>query len=98
MFFGQTVDSVTAVQRRESTSFFDPSGEVRQLRLGKTRRGHWRVTTGHRICLQMEDLPEKCRVVVLENGEYRKYILKKNGRHQHTVTSQLFRPGNPLGL
>lgn len=97
-FSGQTVESVTAIQGRESLSFFHPAGELRQQRLGKTRRGHWRVTKEHRICLQMEDLPEKCRIVVKEEGEYRKYIVKKTGRHQHTVTYRIFHAGNPFGL
>lgn len=98
LFSGRTVEAVTAAHGRESSSYYDPNGEVRQQRLGQTRRGHWRVTEDHRICLQMEDLPEKCRIVVHEQGEYRKYILKKNGRHQHTVTYRLFHPGNRLGL
>lgn len=97
-FSGQTVESVTAAQGRESLSYYHPGGELRQQRLGKTRRGHWRVTKEHQICLQMEDLPEKCRIVVQEGGEYRKYIVKKNGRHQHTVTYRIFHAGNPFGL
>lgn len=97
-FSGQTVESVTAAQGRESLSYYHPGGELRQQRLGKTRRGHWRVTKEHQICLQMEDLPEKCRIVVREGEEYRKYIVRKNGRHQHTVTYRTFHPGNPFGL
>lgn len=97
-FSGQTVDAITAVQGRRSVSYYDPGGEMRQQRLGQTRRGRWRVTTDSRICLQMEELPEKCRIVVKEGEEYRKYIVKKNGRHQHTVTYHGFRRGNPLGL
>jgi len=98
LFRDQTVVSVTAVRGRGSVSYYDPNGEIRQERYEVTRHGHWRVTDNARICLQMEDLPEKCRIVVLEDGQYKKYIVKKNGRHQHSVTYLSFRKGNPLGL
>jgi len=98
MFNNHTVYSVTAVKGRESVSYYDPKGEVRQLRNGIKRTGHWRVTDSGRICLQMEDLPEKCRIIVKEKGVYKKYIVRKNGKHQHSITYQAFRYGNPLGL
>jgi len=98
LFSNQTVVSATAVRERGSVSYYDPNGELRQQRLDVTRHGRWRVTEDARICLQMEDLPEKCRIVVLENGVYKKYIVKKNGEHQHSVTYLSFRKGNPLGL
>lgn len=98
LFSDKTVYSVTAVDRRESVSYYAPSGDLRQRRHGITRSGRWRVTANHRICLQMEDLPEKCRIVVKEQGVYRKYIVKKNGKHQHSVFYPKFEEGNPLGL
>lgn len=98
LFSNKTVFSVTAVQRRESVSYYDPTGEVRQLRNGNLHIGHWRVTDSGRICLQMENRPEKCRIIVLENGLYKKYIVRKNGKHQHSVSYPEFRNGNPLGL
>ena len=98
LFSDKTVYSVTAVRKRESVSYYASSGELLQMRNGVKRTGHWRVTANDRICLQMENLPEKCRIVVKEDGEYKKYIVKKNGRHQHSVSYVEFRDGNPLGL
>jgi len=98
LFNNKTVYSITAVRGRESVSYYDSNGEVRQMRNGVKRTGHWRVTEKGRICLQMEDLPEKCRIIVKEKGIYKKYIVRKNGEHQHSVTYQAFRNGNPLGL
>lgn len=98
LFSNKTVYSVTAEAERESVSYYAPSGEIRQKRNGITRYGRWRVTDNHRICLQMEDLPEKCRIVVKENGGYRKYIVHKSGQHQHSVSYPRFEQGNPLGL
>ncbi len=98
LFSNKTVDSVTAVQGRRSVSYYDPSGEVRQLRKGIKRTGRWRVTDNGRMCLQMEDRPEKCRIIVNENGRYKKFIVKKNGRHQHSVSYETFRIGNVMGL
>lgn len=98
LFSNKTVHSVTAVEGRKSVSYYAASGEIRQQRHGVTRHGRWRVTDNHRICLQMENLPEKCRIVVKEKGVYQKYIVRKNGQHQHSVSYQRFEEGNPLGL
>jgi len=98
LFNDKTVFSVTAVKKRESISYYDPNGEVRQLRKGITRRGYWRVSDSGRMCLQMEDLPEKCRIIAKEGGVYKKYIVRKSGPHQHSVSYLEFRSGNPLGL
>ncbi|PNU21785.1 hypothetical protein C2E25_00720 [Geothermobacter hydrogeniphilus] len=98
LFADKTVESITAVKHRVSLTYYAPNGDVRQLRKGIKRFGHWRVTKNGRMCLQMEGLREKCRIIVKENGTYKKYIVKKNGRHQHTVTYRSFKPGNPLGL
>ncbi len=98
LFNNRTVYSVTAAQGRESVGYYDASGEVRQLQNGVKRTGRWRVTDNGRICLQMESLPEKCRIIVKEQGTYKKYIVKKNGEHQHSVSYPAFRDGNPLGL
>lgn len=98
LFNDRTVYSVTAVRGRESVSYYALNGEVRQLRNGVKRFGFWRVTDSARICLQMEDLPEKCRIVVDEKGTYKKYIVRKDGKHQHSVSYPVFREGNLLGL
>lgn len=98
LFSNKTVHSVTTAAGRESVSYYAASGEIRQRRNGKTRYGRWRVTDNHRICLQMENLPEKCRIVVRERGSYQKYIVRKNGQHQPSVSYPRFEEGNPLGL
>lgn len=98
LFSDKTVESVTAVRGRVSLSYYSPTGEVRQERNGRERFGQWRVTNSGRICLQMEQLPEKCRIVVKEGREYKKYIVRKNGQHQHSVTYRKFVNGNPYGL
>lgn len=98
LFTNKTVYSVTVAQGRRSVSYYAPDGEIRQMRNGVKRIGRWRVATNDRLCLQMEDLPEKCRIIVAENGGYKKYIVKKNGMHQATVSYLTFLDGNNLGL
>jgi len=98
LFNNRTVTAVTAVRHREGVSYYDPNGEIRQIRDGIKRVGRWRITDSGRICLQMEDLPEKCRIIVKEGKVYKKYIVRKNGVHQHSVTYTRFRKGNPEGL
>jgi len=98
LFSDKTVYSVTAVTKRESVSYYAPDGEFRQMRNGIRRTGRWRITENDRMCLQMESLPEKCRIIVKDGEQFKKYIVKKNGRHQHSVSYVRFVDGNPLGL
>lgn len=90
LFAGKTVESETAVKKRLSLTYYSVDGQVEQLRNGKKRYGHWRIRKDDRICLQMEGAKEKCRIVVKEDGVYKKYIVKKNGRHQLTVNYRSF--------
>ena len=96
LFSDKTVESVTARKGRISQSYYGNDGTVEQLRNGARRFGKWRVTNNGSICLQMEDMAEKCRIIVEENGEYKKYIVKKNGHHQHSVSYRKFRDGKHL--
>jgi len=93
LFSGKTVESQTVNKGRVSLSYYDPSGAVEQIRNGNLRTGSWRVNKNDRICLQMEDSREKCRIVVKEGNIYNKYIVKKNGHHQNSVTYLGFREG-----
>lgn len=99
LFRDRTVLSRTVVQERESFSYYHPDGEVRQLRDGRKRYGRWRVLKNGRICLQMEQLPEKCRIVVRQpDGSYRKFVVKRSGDHQPSVDYVRFWPGNPYNI
>jgi len=93
LFSGRTVESVTASKGRVSQSYYNPDGTLEQRRNGAKRYGKWRVKKDARMCLQMEDLEEKCRIIVEEDGAIKKYIVKKNGRHQHSVSYRIFTPG-----
>ena len=93
LFSGQTVESVTASKSRVSRTYYAPDGTVEQVRNATKRYGKWRVSNDARICLQMEDRKEKCRIIVKEGDEYKKYIVKKNGHHQHSVSYRKFTPG-----
>ena len=93
LFSGNTVESVTATQGRVSHTYYDPNGSVEQLRNGVKRYGQWRVTKSARICLDMEGTGEKCRIIVKEGSEVKKYIVRKDGNHQHSVSYRNFTPG-----
>lgn len=90
LFSGKTVESITASKGRISHSYYAQDGSVEQVRNGQKRYGKWRVTKNGRICLQMNDRQEKCRIIVKQKGEYKKYIVKKNGRHTHSVSYRNF--------
>lgn len=99
LFIGKTVKSITVAKGRVSESYYDPNGEIRQLRNGERRSGHWRITDDARICLKMGYFgKEGCRIIVKEQGGYKKYIVKLDGNHVPAVSYQSFQTGNPLGL
>ena len=81
---------MTASQGRVSLSYYALDGTVEQIRDGARRNGTWRVSKNDRMCLQMENLQERCRIIVREGDEYKKYIVKKNGNHQHSVSYRKF--------
>jgi len=92
-FVGKTVESETG-SGRATLTYYDPDGSLRQLQYGEKRNGTWRIRDDARICLKIEDGDEKCRIIVNDRGVYKKYIVKKNNRHQHVITYHSFRPGN----
>ncbi len=93
LFHNRTATSVSGSRERLSRTYYAPDGSVEQLRDGRKRTGKWRITRNARICLQMDNNREKCRIVVRESGELRKYVVKKNGRHQPVVTYRAFAAG-----
>ena len=93
LFSGKTVESITASKGRVSHTYYAPDGKLEQLQEGSRRFGTWRVTDNARICLKMEGLEEKCRIIVQEGKEVKKYIVKKSGQHQHSVSYRNFRNG-----
>ena len=93
LFSDKTVESVTARKRRVSQTYYHHDGNLVQLRNGVKRYGTWRVTKNSRICLQMEGSQEKCRVIVKDGDLSKKFIIKKNSHHQHSVTYRKFTAG-----
>ena len=93
LFSGHTVESVTARKGRVSQTYYGSDGSLVQIRNGRQRYGKWRVNKNDRICLQIDGLKEKCRIIVKEAGEVKKYIVKKNGQHQHSVSYRKFSSG-----
>lgn len=93
LFSGKTVESVTATKGRVSQTYYNPDGSLEQLRDGAKRYGTWRVKKNSRICLKIDNLKEKCRIIVKEDGAIKKYIVKKSGRHQHSVSYRNFSHG-----
>lgn len=99
LFVKKTAKSRSVGQGRVSYTYYHSKGKVTQKRDGQYRYGKWRIVSrddGGRICLKMEDAPEKCRAVAKVNGTYQKYIVKKNGEHKHVVTYINFRGRNTI--
>lgn len=93
LFSGNTVESVTASQGRVSQTYYAPDGKIEQLRDGVMRFGTWQVSNSGRMCLQMEGTEEKCRIIVKEGDQIKKYIVKTSGQHQHSVSYRKFTQG-----
>lgn len=95
LFSNHTVESITMKNQRASRTYYAPNGVLEQTRNGVFRTGTWQVKNS-RICIQMEGLKKKCRIVVKEGDSYNKYIVKKNGRHQQSVSYTQFTLGKHL--
>jgi hypothetical protein len=94
LFSGKSVESVIDKSGRVSLTYYNPNGELRQLQKGEKRSGTWKVRSDGRICLQFEGQDRQCRIIVLDGGTYRKYIVKRDGNHEQILTYRLFRDGN----
>jgi len=94
LFSDKTVESVLDKNGRVSLTYYNPNGELHQLQQGQKRSGTWSVRSDGRICLQIEERDQKCRIVVKEGTTYRKYVVKRNGNHEPVLTYRLFRDGN----
>ena len=94
LFSGKTVESVIDKSGRVSLTYYNPNGELRQLQKKLKRSGSWKVRHDGRICLQIEEQDQQCRIVVKEGATYRKYIVKRDGNHKQILTYRLFRDGN----
>ncbi len=97
LFSGKTVESKLDSTGRISLSYYNPDGSVHQLQEGQIRDGKWRVKKDGRICLQMEQKSESCRIIVHEGSVYRKYIVRGDGDHTPIITYTSFRNGNQVG-
>jgi hypothetical protein len=93
LFSDKTVESETVRRGRLSMTYYHPDGTLDLLRNGKEYSGAWRVTDKDRMCLNIENSQEKCRIIVKQGSSFSKYIVKKNGKHQQSISYRRFRPG-----
>jgi hypothetical protein len=68
---------------------------VESVTVSKSRVSHTYYATDGTVeqLRKMEDRGEKCRIIVKEGDDYKKYIVKKNGHHQHSVSYRKFATG-----
>ncbi len=93
LFSDKTVASETVSKGRTSLTYYHRDGTLELMRNGEKHSGTWRVTDKDRMCLKLEELQEKCRIIVKQGDTYSKYIVKKNGQHQKSVKYLRFLPG-----
>ena len=93
LFSDKTVESKTVRKGRVSLTYYRPDGTLEVSRNGKKHSGAWRVTDNNRMCLNIENSKEKCRIIVKQGAFYSKYIVKKNGQHQQSINYRRFMPG-----
>ena len=99
LFSNKTVKSITVGRGRVSDSYYEPGGRIYQVRNGLSRKGFWRITPDAQICLRMSDQNvENCRIIVYENGVFRKYRPASKGQFKPVVDYVSFQDGNRLGL
>lgn len=97
LFFDQTVESRNA-GGDVSLTYYAPNGTLKQKRDGEIRHGSWSVRKDGRICLAMSGEKRKCRFVLKDQNQYKKFTVSKSGKIKPVVTYHSFQPGNRLGL
>jgi hypothetical protein len=93
LFSDKTVESQTVRKGRVSVAYYHPDGTLELLRKGVKHYGVWRVTDEDRMCLGLEGSIEKCRIIVKQGSSYGKYIVKKSGKHQQSISYRWFKQG-----
>jgi len=102
LFTGKTVKGYHVKKKYAFTSYYEPTGTFRsyQGEAREPRLGKWWVNNEGDICIRWQDeSKDLCRKMITDDdGNYRKVLVKKNGKQILIVRFESFIDGNANDL
>jgi hypothetical protein len=95
LFSGKTAYEDVLSRGEKSVTYYNPDGNLHCIVDGKTEyHGSWSIESGE-FCVEFGE-SKRCRLVVENNGVFKKYKLTDSGAKKHVVTFEDFRDGNAV--
>jgi len=91
---GKTVDEDVVSRGERSSTYYSPSGNLHCIVNGASEfYGSWDIKDNGELCVEFGG-SRRCRVVVEEDGVYKKYKIRSDGSRKHVVTFEKFNDGD----
>jgi len=92
--FSNTTYKASIPSRNLTMSVYvDPDGSMRGMQAGRAFKSRWEVSEQGEICVSYKD-KMRCRFVMNDKGQYKKYKLNEQGEKVILVIYESFLPGN----
>lgn len=93
LFSGNTYEAKIPSRNLTMTVYVDPNGTMRGMQSDHKFTSKWTVSDKGEICVSYRD-KMSCRMVMEDNGMYKKYKINEQGEKVVLVIYQSFTPGN----
>lgn len=94
LFVGKTVNEEVVTRGEKASTYYSPTGTLHCIVDGASEfYGSWEVNDSGELCVEFGG-SKRCRIVVDDNGVYKKYKIKSDGTRKHVVTFKKFSDGD----
>jgi len=93
LFSGNTYEALIPSRNLKMTVYVDPDGTMRGMQSGHKFTSKWAVSDKGEICVSYKD-KMSCRVVMEQDGIYKKFKINEQGEKVVLVIYQSFAAGN----
>lgn len=93
LFIGNTYEAAIPSRNLKMTVYVDPDGTLRGMQGGHKFMSKWSINEQGQICISYKE-KMSCRIVMEDNGVYKKYKINEQGEKIVLVIYQSFTPGN----
>lgn len=93
LFIGNTYEATIPSRNLTMTVYVDPDGTLRGMQGGHKFMSKWSINEYGQICVSYKE-KKSCRIVMEDNGVYKKYKINEQGEKIVLVIYQSFTPGN----
>ncbi|MCU7835750.1 MAG: hypothetical protein KZQ83_10945 [gamma proteobacterium symbiont of Taylorina sp.] len=93
LFSGNSYAAIIPSRNIKMTVFVDPNGTLRGMQAGHKFNSKWMVNESGEICVSYKERMS-CRLVMEDNGQYKKYKINEQGEKVVLVIYQSFTAGN----